>query len=312
MAKVAGSIWVEGNNLHYIDQFNREWYMVGIFSKAATAKPGSIWIGADQFLYYINEAGNGVYYPSPYGDQLIPSSARMGSLWIDADNQIHWAGVDHSLGYRYDVRAHIDTAPVSTHGDTHTDGAHGDSHTDTPHYDVPSTAGHADYHQDYPHGDHWDNAHGDFWDLAQAHGDLTDHADYYPQTTHGDENYDPDRLDTHTDYVSTPHGLALWNTYHTDYIERTNGEWSWYIQNNRINYNPHSDWPEVYNHEDSHSDSPHVDYASGWYHEDHSDTTPHTDVPHTDVPHVDAAHQDAHTDTHGDSVHVDQPILIGP
>jgi len=300
MAKVAGSLWVEGNDLHYIDQFNREWYMVGIFIKNQAAKPGSLWLDTtSQIIYYVNEAGNQIYRPYGWGDQTIPINAVIGSIWIDTDNQIHWAGIPIDANVRYDVRAHEDTALVSTHGDTHSDGAHADAHTDTAHSDVPASSGHADYHQDYPHGDHWDNVHGDFWDLAQSHNDLN-------EIVKCDRAYYNPFLNVHFDCWSTPTGAIHTDLYHYD----TGGDHTGWP--GHYDYVQHYDTPEVYNHTDYHNDSPHVDYPPGWYHEDQTTNVPHTDVPHSDVPHQDAAHQDAHSDTHGDTPHYDQPILIGP
>lgn len=306
MAKVAGSIWVEGNNLHFIDQFNREWQNPGSVIKAVSgAKAGSIWIDpTDHLLYFVNEAGNGIYRPYGYGDAVAPLASKPGSLWIGADNQIHWITTLDAT-QNHNVRAHYDQATVNTHTDTHSDTPHQDTiHNDVTHNDVPAQATHGDWHLDDPHHDFSDQFHGDHTDTGgnQNFNDFSDHIDY-PW---------PDKVGTvggnslcHDDYRSGG------GTYHRDrpgtyqavmlYPYSNHDDW-W--NHNDI---PHGDVP----HGDSHRDSPHVDEAAEYYHDDHQDSTPHTDVPHTDIPHGDG-HSDTHADTHGDTPHYDEPYLIGP
>lgn len=307
MAKVAGSIWVEGLDLHFIDQFNREWYYPGYGLKVATAQPGSIWIqsGAhpEQYLLYINEGGTAVYYISPYGDALIPASVQMGSLWIGQDNQIHWAGITWSSdpNYRYNVRGHNDVAPHTDHTD-HTDvSAHSDvAHSDRAHTDTPAVPQHTDVHGDVPHSDHNDTAHGDV-----ARVNFGDH------------------VDCNSGYLGQEGGLYYWylncgstpfagsdpNPYgeiHSDQVTSGPNPGDGYIHDDRA---VHWDFA----HTDTHTDTPHGDRAVHNDHTDHTDNIPHNDIIHLDTPHQDVAHTDnPHIDHQDNSVHTDEPILIGP
>ena len=56
MAKVAGSLWVESSDLHFVAEDGSEWRYVGestIFGSSALI--GSLWIEGD-YLYYVDVA----------------------------------------------------------------------------------------------------------------------------------------------------------------------------------------------------------------------------------------------------------------
>ena len=308
MAKVAGSIWVEGNNLHFVDQYNREWQCPGRLAKAVSgAKAGSIWVDpTNAWLYFVNEAGTEIYWPYPYGDALVPINSQAGSLWVAQDNQLHWlAGpwTNDPVNYRLNVRSHYDQATVNTHTDTHSDTPHTDSVHNDAHTDVPAVSTHDDWHIDDPHHDFNDQFNDYFTDGGQAFNDFSDHIDYYhPQWGHGDAP--AGGYDVHGDY-GTP-------TFHEDYYHRDFGASSQPPNSRHDDFWNHNDVPHGDNpHHDSHTDRPHWDEATEYFHGDHWDSTVHQDVPHSDTPHGDG-HSDAHTDTHGDSPHIDEPILIGP
>lgn len=305
MAKVAGSIWVEGNDLHYVDYFNREWYSPGFFVKAVSgAVPGSLWqdSGTTAGIYWVNEAGNGIYRTPVNFSKLIGVGPPITSLWVEQSNNfLSWLWY-HSGGNYQIFNNHWDVAQVNTHGDAHTDGAHTDvPHSDVPHTDVPSSQNHNDYHNDVPHADFWDSSHGD-----TARVNFGDHVDCL-------RTFDNPFLTVHMDCYSSPYGGSDPNPYgpiHTDYFHYDSGggnQGSPEHPTGYADYSQHWDFA----HEDTHSDSPHQDAPPWIHHGDYWDVAGHQDVAHSDS-HSDAAHQDVHTDTHGDVPHTDQPVLIGP
>lgn len=311
MAKVAGSVWIEGNEFHYVDQFNREWYLPGVFVKAVSgAKPGSMWVdqqgGGGQTLMFVNEAGTGVYYPAPYGDKAAPIAAIFGSAWIGEDNFFRYIGIPIDANNRYNIRLHNDVALVNTHADTHTDSPHVDTvHTDRAHTDVPATATHDDWHIDDPHHDFTDNWHTDVpYNPYQNFQDFSDQIYYYHPTI---SHFDQQVVYHHGDYRSGG------GTFHEDYSRfYDHGQARPPEQSSHDDFYNHTDTPHGDQaHQDGHGDSAHQDEATENFHGDHNDSTAHNDVSHLDVAHGDG-HTDSHSDSHGDTPHTDLPILIGP
>jgi hypothetical protein len=315
MAKVAGSIWVEGNDLHYVDQFGREWYCPGYGVKAVTgAKPGSIWIEpSNHYLYYVNEWGTGIYYPYPWGDAFSPINVRTGSLWVDTrDNQLHWI-TDHDGSVKHNVRAHYDIAAQNAHTDTHADGIHTDFHSDVPGGSSHSDVNHDDWHNDWPHSDHTDQSHTDV-PHTDTGKQFNDHGDCYgtAQLIFQDKFTSPDT------YWTTNH-IDCWTTnreHHED-LSHSDGpspHFDYWGGNN-----PHTDIVVHHDiahndiqHQDTHGDSAHQDTPAGNWHQDIPHQDAHTDQPHQDIAHQDTPHSDAHTDSHADVVHIDEPYYIGP
>lgn len=278
--KGPGSVWIEGVDLHWIDENRDEWRFPGTLIIASPGGLfGSLWVEEND-LHYIDANGDERKVYGPLGSI---QNALPGSLWIESvTSLISWItsrttraaaggetstprprdlsrGEDGRRRYPYgttefwggpgvseyrEVNAHDDL----THSDTHADADHNDhgdiAHQDVTHTDVAHSDSHGDTHSDIPHDD---VAHTD------SHGDHEDHDD-----VHDDEGP------------------------------------------------PHRDHDD---HSDSHSDIAHSDTS----HDDtHSDT--HGDVGHGDVAHVDqhTDHNDiTHGDTHGDVAHIDIPIYVG-
>lgn len=273
MAKGAGSLWVEGGELHYVSASGAEWYMQGEYISVAGGQPGSLWIGPDAYMYYVG--ANGLKYRVPL--QNMHSDAAVGttqaSIWVEGNYLFH------SIG----------NAKYWGHGDySHSDGGSG-GHTDTVHTDSHQDGSHGDFHgdghTDSGHGDgHTDAAHGD---ATESHGDG--HSDSFtvgpPGPMHQDGTYkfwgDPPAYapGTHTDihYDNTNYtSETAHNDTHFDSAVHTDGS-----------------------HGDSHSDASHGD--------SHNDQA-HIDSGHGDQ-HLDSAHGD-HTD--GAASHWDTPTYIGP
>lgn len=286
MAKAAGSIWIEGNTLRYVSASGNEWSYAGTFVKNQVAASGSCWI--DDYLYFINEAGNQVYRVEGTWTGGYPAGqyVGMGSIWVEAEfvrwlNHIgaeFWSHADY--GSHGDGVTHVDTPHADSHGDSHSDTAgHADSHSDVAHSDTSHSDSHTNTAHSDSHGDveHTDGQHTDYHlDTGISHYDGAAHSD-----SHQDYHTDVEHYDGHTD------------THNDGYVA--------HIDSGAQHSDSHSDSA----HGDSHSDRAHVDKA-------HSDT--HSDAAHGDS-HSDTAHQDtAHVD-HSDSVagvHTDQPTLIGP
>lgn len=170
-AKTAGSLWVEGDNFHYVDAGASEWYFAGLLvgTPAPTAEAGSIWVdSSDGMLHYIDASNveRKVWSnSSPHTD----AAAAVGSLWVEGDYMHIIAGSGVERTCHYDV-SHSDGSP-------HTDTDYGD-HSDVAHDDTA----HSDY--TVPHTDHTDGGHAD---VPYSHGD-TSHVDT-PHTDHSNDSH---------------------------------------------------------------------------------------------------------------------------
>lgn len=81
MAKLRGSIWINDNQLCYIDEYDREWRWIGLNAGSfPNAVPGSLWMEGND-LRYINQSGSNVFVI--YGPVIQPHpEAYPGSIWI--------------------------------------------------------------------------------------------------------------------------------------------------------------------------------------------------------------------------------------
>lgn len=281
MAKAPGSIWIEVNELHFVDASGNERYFQGDYygplgGSEPKQRPGSLWIGSDAYLYYIG--GNGLKYRIPlvviHADSAGPIGVSPGNpntynafLWVEGVGLYHGVNTGKFLNH----------SDHSDGGSTHTDQPHGDGHTDSSHGDS-----HGDGHTDSSHGDsHTDAAHGD---------GVVNHSDgHYDHTVTG-----PAGPGNHSD------GGVYWN--------RPDG----HVDNNYNAYNSYG-YGAGPQHTDTHYDS--GDHTDGSHGDSHSDGA-HGDG-HNDQAHVDGTHGDGHLDTgHQDSAggggHVDYPAYIGP
>lgn len=299
MAKTPGSLWVSGNELHFVDPWGNQWYCASTYIQAVTARPGSLWIDG-YYLRYINQDGSAVFQtPLTFTGQYagIP-----GSIWIDTqDGRLHFiSGAEAAHFVAHDdvahndggTNIHNDTPHSDTHTDAHTNVAHHDYHLDSPHEDY-----HADSHTNVAgHNDHQD----DHVDRPQQN--FYDHMDCSRQY------YNP-FLNVHLDCYSSPAGYSHTDLYHYDtggdntgwtYVGYTN-------HNDEAHADEHLDYHTNVAHNDQHTNSPHYDEAPEIYHDD----SPHQDV-HYDVAHTDSAHVDHNDQGHADTPHHDNPVYVGP
>jgi hypothetical protein len=250
MAKVPGSLWVEGANLHYVDSAGVEWGTVPAGSQGAApnnAVKGSLWIEGEDantaLLCYVSDEGTPLIRYVPTAWVTHRDTLRQGSLWVSStaanSYQLHvslWPNIEHVV--------HGDVEAISEHADVEAE-AHAD--IAATHADV--TAVHTDTHSD----------------VAATHTDTSTHSDV--AATHSDTAY------SHTD---VPHG-----DYHHDYVTQAYSD-TW--ETGHAHTDTHTD-QHTDNYSDHYSDS--GTHTDSWYHDgahddqynDHSD---HMDVWHTD------------------------------
>ena len=254
MAKLPGSTWISGTNLHFVDENGIEKYYTGTLAGAVSGNPGSVWIENDS-LCYVDAASNKRTIGGQYDVNGV--SAVIGSIWIEG-------------GLLRTVVASGGTSKFRHHGDT----THNDIiHIDTGHNDH-GDAGSA--HQDNPAG--YTDSHGDsHTDVAPPHNDV-----WTP--VYCDGHYDVPSGAVHIDqFFPCSGGVGV--SAHGDFTPfDQHGDATVSFQMNT--YGDHSDGVHTDSHGDAHADqgSPHIDHTD---HADHSDFS-HSDVPHNDLPHSDS------------------------
>jgi hypothetical protein len=287
MAKLEGSLWVNGDNLHYVDHNGHEWRLTGWVSRPNPGGvAGSIWVEG-HYLAWVSENGANICafqtdpIAAPWVLGVTGPAAIEGSIY-------HYAGFFTYVGAppSHTWASHWDVAHSNTHGDAHTNTG---AHTDTPHSNTHT------------------NTHGDIAHVNTAHVDHNDHND----TAHGN---------THTD----SHGNVAHQDQHGDY--GTHYDAIYFLNDPPPGHSDtqyHGDTPDNYHtnvaHTDTHGDVAHKD-TPHTNHQDHDNvaavnthTNTHGDVPHSDIAHGDTGtHNDVHTNTHSDVAHKDQPTWIGP
>jgi hypothetical protein len=197
--KTAGSIWVEGTALNWVNDSQIEHSWAGL---ATGISPGAGYAGFVMIyahtLRYVDASGALRYILGTYVD--APADARNAAVWMESYlNWIHqttknrYSGVynvhdDH--GYQdspYSDSPHVDNPGYSDSVHTDSGGVHTDSpvHADntpyTPHYD---TMVHSD--STSPHTDstpHTDTAHGDTPHTDTPHTDNAAYNDHVDQPT---------------------------------------------------------------------------------------------------------------------------------
>jgi hypothetical protein len=95
-SSLRGSIWVEGNDLHYINANQWEHAIVGTCIATGFGNCGSIWIDNSHYLHWVGADGND--YRAPWricqfcssfsngaGPNPSPGAGYAGSLWVDQE-----------------------------------------------------------------------------------------------------------------------------------------------------------------------------------------------------------------------------------
>src|SRR4249919_1678724 len=93
MAKIAGSLWIEGATLHFVADDLSEWSYAGdVIASGVAGLPGSLWVDGD-YLYYIDASSVERRIPNV----LIKTTTGLaGSIWIDAQRLLSYLAPDRS------------------------------------------------------------------------------------------------------------------------------------------------------------------------------------------------------------------------
>ena len=331
-----GSLWVEGNYIHFIDSSEDEWRFLGdTVGTPSGARQGSIWLEGD-YWHYIDSSGverrmPGIFiynHSAGFGDPGY-TGARKGSIWLE-DTQ-HTDGTVHNDTPHGDLPAgnHTD----STYGSpAHTDSpnafhqnypAYTQSHVDTTpsnawtkpllHYieeDTDERGAHLDTTTNQGHGDHSDSS---AWHLDTAQVNHTD----VNLPNHGNTPGESSHTNTHSNVTPMP-GPGHTNTSHGDSSPPSSHVNS-HNDHEDINHPGHSNTPAYSDHDDVHGNSTtmggvHTDSDTAGTHVNHTDnvnfgntpghTDSHSDIPHTNNPHGNSPlHSDTGYSDHTDTSH---------
>lgn len=187
-------VWIEGDYFHHIaSNQTTEWRYLGTLVQAGSpGLTGSVWVEDDD-LHYVDADGDERRVRSLGIVGHTDSVAKPGSVWVET--YLHWIGqFAANLGvrerpghgdYHGDGTEHTDVHHDTPHEDFHQDSghadSHGDSHVDAPHEDhtdAPAAhedASHLDTHQDSHSDEAAQNEHGDIH--IDIHQDKTIHSD---------------------------------------------------------------------------------------------------------------------------------------
>jgi hypothetical protein len=247
MAKLPGSVWIDGASIRFIDANGIEYYYIGTSVGVVSAVNGSVWQENDLLCYV--DAGSEKRYLTGINEGAV--SALAGCIWIEASRIKTVSGGGNKFSY---------------HSDSHTDGGHND-HSDagSPHQDATTGGGHNDV--TVPHEDTHDDRAGH--QHCDAHGDVGGPSG--------------DHLDTHFDYfcdASQIDDCGLWVYQHADqYLDQAIGHLDVHSDEHcDFVVSTHTDQP--YFHGDASGSDTHSDHTD---HSDHSDFS-HSDVAHVDMP----------------------------
>lgn len=192
MAVTAGSVWVQGDYLHFAASTTTNYRYLGTFvALRSTGNAGSMWIdGAN--LRYLDSTLNERYLP--LGSASTPTgvtSAINGSVWIE-NNRLN--SVEGTTKQKREY--HADAPHQDVHGDTAQ--YHGDSpHDDIAHDDIAFDNSHSDSHGDGQFGQFHDDTHGD------AHGDVA-HGDFHSDSAHDDVSWSHYDLTINVTFANAP------------------------------------------------------------------------------------------------------------
>lgn len=173
MPAVAGSFWVQGTELRFVDAGGFVWRGTGVLVGANSNVKGSIWVEGTS-IRYIGDDGN-EYRLQEQNLGIAPGPAKKGSVWIQTSTPNSLLFINDTpdvIRWHSDI-AHSDLAHSDSHGDSHSD-SHGDSHSDTNQFTDNGFMDviHLDSHSDTPHSDGHSDGHGDTGHQDVAHSDV--------------------------------------------------------------------------------------------------------------------------------------------
>lgn len=173
MAKVKGSIWIEGTYLHFVNASGVEYRYPGTYVGNPGGIPGSIWLEGS-YVHFIISTGQ-EYYLASRSSQSAPGAVR-GAIYIEG-NRIN-------VGYTgtLELTHHSDTG----YSDGHSDVAHSNSHTNT-HTNVAHTNSHSDTHTNVAHSNSHSDTHNDTHTNSHSNTHSDSHTNSHSDVPHGDQ-----------------------------------------------------------------------------------------------------------------------------
>lgn len=317
MAKVGGSVWIDGATFHFVSYDGASYTITGTYvgSGAGTVN-GSIWIDGDT-IHFIGGDNNHYTLPS---SAYAARSAVAGSIWVDNGNYVANKALRYISASAVERYMHYD---VSTYTDQWSNNVHTDTwrlniayqnyldHAPTAGYSLAAGTEH-----------YYDTGGGGY------HADYLDHSDGTAHTDSGSYN-DVDYVDhTHGDHNDTDHLDDEGGNYHDIGNPGPHGDYSDHGDSGSyrdIDYTDHT----LGGHSD-HTDAVYADQnnpygsGSGGYNDHRHVDSKYTDIAYQDQPttHSDAGHTShdgyVHTDTpahnnhtHDDTVYTDLPTSEG-
>ena len=208
---IPGSIWIDGEYLHFLDASNNDYqYLGNYYTSAPAAIAGSIWIDVNGYLNYLSVTHVWRQLPFSVDASGVGNANSVGSIWIESSrikgitasnvkaNYIltsahsdHTDNISHSDHSDYSDSPHDDEAHTD-HTDSgvnhHTDSAYSDG---SWHADIPAGGG-------FPHTDHNDHADAQHADYTDHYNDVA-YVDYphYDYPRHND-------IAAHSDHIDIP------------------------------------------------------------------------------------------------------------
>ena len=227
MAVTAGSVWVQGDYLHFAASTTTNYRYLGTFvAYRSTGIAGSIWIDAAN-LRYLDSTKNERYLP--LGAPSAPAgvaSAINGSVWVE-NNRLN--SVEGSTKQKREY--HVDVA--------HQDDSHYDiDHEDAAFSNIGFSSDHTDSHSDSHVDVAFENTHGDFTayiNFANSHTDV-------PFSDDPNESY-----------------VGFENSHTNQPFEQSYINQGIYIQQQYY----HNDIYDFFHTDIPHSDQPHFDVSHG-------------------------------------------------
>jgi hypothetical protein len=186
MPVTAGSVWVQGQYLHFSPTTTTNYRYLGTFvANRSAGVVGSIWIDGQNLRYLDNNKDERVL---PLGSVSSPagvSSAINGSVWIE---NVRLNSIEGTVKQKREYHSDVSFADTSF-GNTHTDIPFSSAHTDQSHVDFYS-----DSHSDqliiegptgpYPYSDSHNDSHADV-DYSDSHFDQF-YSDAHGDASHAD------------------------------------------------------------------------------------------------------------------------------
>ena len=146
---LAGSIWVNGTELLFVDNSGNIWHGTGVLlGNVPTALPGSIYVDGASIFYI--DASKNARYLQYFDISAQPAGSLKGSIWVETGTS------PNRLNF---IDNQVSTRRAAWHSDVaHSDVAHSDSHSDVAHVDYSDKSGHTnvvhvDSHGNVAHSD---------------------------------------------------------------------------------------------------------------------------------------------------------------